>query len=445
MNNQNIRRVLIITYYWPPSGGSGVQRWLKFTKYLRDFGWEPVIYTPENPEYPAIDKSLEKDIPEGITILRQPITEPYAAYRKFTGRKKTDKLGAGFASETKQTSFTEKLSRWVRGNFFIPDARRFWIRPSVKYLNHWLSTNNVAAVVSSGPPHSMHMIALGVKKKFPALKWLADFRDPWTNIDFYDQLMLTGLADKKHHRMEASVLTYADVIVSVGHTMNEEFKELWKSKHPGQPLPDKFKVVHNGYDHADTAVHTAERDAKFSLAHIGTLNASRNPQVLWNVLQKLVADNADFAADFELKLVGQVDAEVRESITKAGLDKFLVKIDYLPHTEVMEVTNRSRVLLLLINRTRNAKGILTGKFFEYMSTGNPVLAIGPPDGDLAQILNETASGRISDFDDESALRNNLLELHRAYRAGTLTASAVSGAEAYSRRALTGKIAELLHV
>ncbi len=443
MSKQINRRVLIITYYWPPSGGSGVQRWLKFTKYLRDFGWEPIIYTPENPEYPAIDKSLEKDIPEGITILRQPITEPYAAYRKFTGRKKTDKLGAGFASEKKQVSFTEKLSRWVRGNFFIPDARRFWIRPSVKYLNQWLSANHVDAIVSTGPPHSMHLIALGVKKKFPAIKWLADFRDPWTNIDFYDQLMLTGLADKKHHRLEASVLTHADVVVSVGHTMNEEFKQLWKNKHPGQQLPDKFKVVHNGYDHADTAAQITERDSKFSLAHIGTLNASRNPQVLWNVLKQLVAQNEEFAADFELKLVGQVDAEVRESIQHAGLDRFLVKIDYLPHAEVMKITNSSRVLLLLINRTRNAKGILTGKVFEYMSTGNPVLAIGPPDGDLAHLLNETLSGRISDFDDENQLRNNLLELHRAYRSGTLTTNSVSGVEAYSRKALTGKIAELL--
>ena len=191
-----MNRVLIISYYWPPSGGAGVQRWLKFSKYLRDFGWEPVIYTPENPESPDVDKSLLKDIPPGIEVIKKQIWEPYDAYKRFIGQKKDEKIQAGFLSEKKRNPLFENISVWIRGNFFIPDARRFWIKPSIRFLIKYLAAHPVNAIVSTGPPHSMHLIALGLKKKLN-IPWLADFRDPWTTIDFYHQLHLTRQADKK--------------------------------------------------------------------------------------------------------------------------------------------------------------------------------------------------------------------------------------------------------
>src|SRR5687768_9770887 len=173
------KKVLIITYYWPPSGGSGVQRWLKFVKYLRDYGWEPIVYTPSNPESPVNDDSLAKDIPSGITILKTEIREPYGLYKRFIGRKKDEKISAGFLTEKKKPKFAERIAVWVRGNFFIPDARKWWIKPSISFLSDYLTKNKVDAIVSTGPPHSMHLIAMGVKKK-TGIKWLADFRDPWT-------------------------------------------------------------------------------------------------------------------------------------------------------------------------------------------------------------------------------------------------------------------------
>jgi hypothetical protein len=197
MSNPGTRKVLIITYYWPPSGGAGVQRWLKFSKYLRDYDWEPVIYTPENPEAPAIDNSLEKDIPMGIKVIKRPITEPYLAYKRFVGMKLDEKVNAGFLQEKEKPGLLEGIAVWLRGNLFIPDARRFWIRPSAKYLVNYLKAHPVDAIVSTGPPHSMHLIALQVYKKLN-IPWLADFRDPWTGIDFYHQLKLTLLADRIH-------------------------------------------------------------------------------------------------------------------------------------------------------------------------------------------------------------------------------------------------------
>ncbi|MGZ3901061.1 MAG: glycosyl transferase family 1, partial [Bacteroidia bacterium] len=380
-----MKKVLILTYYWPPGGGAGVQRWLKFVKYLREFGWEPVVYTALNGEMPVMDYSLQKDIPKNLTVLKTEIWEPYSIYKKFIGRKKNDKINASFLSENKKTGLAEKISVWIRGNYFIPDARKFWIKPSIEYLTTYVQKYGIKHIISSGPPHSMHMIALGVKKNLPEVKWIADFRDPWTNIDFYEKLMLGKRADKKHHEMELNVLQNADRIVSVGQTMSDEFHEMFLKA--GGTATNKFKVITNGYDEDDVVKkENIIKDQKFSIAHIGTLVKDRNPEVLWKVLSKLVKENSAFEKELEIKLVGKVDIFVKERIAFYCLNKYVNKIEYLPHDEVIAEQQRSKVLLLLVNNTKNAKGILTGKFFEYMASKVPVLAIGPVNGDLAKII-----------------------------------------------------------
>lgn len=431
-----MKKVLILTYYWPPGGGAGVQRWLKFVKYLRDFGWEPVVYTALNGEMPVIDHSLTKDIPKNLTVLKTEIWEPYSIYKKFIGRKKTDKINASFLSENKKPGLTEKISVWVRGNYFIPDARKFWIKPSIVYLEQYIQKYNILHVISSGPPHSMHMIGLGLKEKMPHLKWVADFRDPWTNIDFYEKLMLSKKADQKHHEMELDVLKRADLVLSVGQTMSEEFATMFKNATGGDS--DKFKVVTNGFDIDDLSIAQIEKDKKFSIAHIGTLVKDRNPEVLWQVLKKLAHENPEFEKQLEIKLVGKVDIFVKDQIEKYGLSMYVNKIDYLPHSDVIIEQQKSRVLLLLVNNTKNAKGILTGKFFEYMAAKTPVLAIGPVDGDLASIIKETNCGVISGFDDAESLETNILKLF----AGD-SISANSQIEKYSRKNLTAQLSEYL--
>lgn len=429
-----MKKVLILTYYWPPGGGAGVQRWLKFVKYLREFGWEPIVYTAENGEMPVIDNSLEKDIPENISVLKTKIWEPYSFYKAFIGKKKDDKINASFLSENKKPSFTERISVWIRGNFFIPDARKYWINPSVKYLKDYLEKNHVDAIISSGPPHTMHLIALGVKKQFPDIKWVADFRDPWTNIDFYDELMLTASSDAKHKKLELEVLSGADSIISVGKTMSEDFKKIYTKQ------PEKFHVITNGYDEDDVYKGVLEKDKKFSIAHIGTLVKSRNPETLWKVLKTLVNENENFKKDLEIKLVGKVDFFVKEQIEIYGLSSFVRKIDYLPHDEVIKEQQKTKVLLLLVNQTKNAKSILTGKIFEYLAAQVPVLAIGPPDGDLADILNQTKSGLISGFNDENQLKKNILEFYN----GKVINFDKNEIARYSRRELTKELSGVLN-
>jgi glycosyltransferase involved in cell wall biosynthesis len=431
-----LKKALIITYYWPPGGGAGVQRWLKFVKYMRACGWEPVVYTALGGEMPVIDLSLEKDVPPGIKVIRRPIWEPYTIYKKFIGRKKDDRINAAFLNEGRKTGLTEKISVWIRGNLFIPDARRFWIKPSIRYLKRWIQQNPVDVIISTGPPHSMHLIAMGLKNKFPQVKWVSDFRDPWTHIDFYGALMLSRMADKRHRDLEKEVLNKSDAVVSVGRSMSAQFREIIGAAGGDN---SKFHVITNGYDADDVVTNGIVKDQKFTIAHVGTLVKDRNPETLWQVLARLVKTNAAFEAKLEIKLVGKVDMFVKESLQLYGLTRYVRQIAYMPHSEVIAEQQRSQVLLLLINRTANAQGILTGKFFEYMASGVPILAIGPEQGDLAAIIKDTGTGVICDFDAAGRIETAVLELFE----GNTTKRNETAIAEYNRKNLTVKLCRLL--
>lgn len=428
-----MKKLLIITYYWPPAGGAGVYRWLKFSKHLREYGWEPIIYTSEGGEYSVIDNSLLKDIPENITVLKQPVWEPYSIYKKFIGQKKEEKINVGFLSVNKKKKFTEKLAIWIRGNFFIPDARVFWIKPSAKYLIKYLKENPVDAMVSTGPPHSTHLIALRIKKQL-GIPWLADFRDPWTYIDFYQELMLTSFADKKHHRLEQLVLKNADRISTVSSDCARDLESLGAKK---------VHVITNGFDNDDLIKDNIQLDKKFSITHIGSLVKSRNPHVLWKALVDLIAEHPDIKNELEIKLVGKVDYSVIESIGKYGLESSITLIEHIPHNEVMRVIQQSQVLMLLINYSQNAMGIIPGKFFEYLSTRRPILCIGLTESDVAKILMETSSGHTIGFEDTEELKKYILELYGLFKSGQLV-SVSNEIERYSRKNICKQVADLLH-
>lgn len=433
MSTQGNRKVLIITYYWPPSGGAGVQRWLKFSKYLREFGWEPVIYTPENPEAPAIDNSLEKDIPLGISIIKRPIIEPYSAYKRFVGMKSGEKVNAGFLQEKEKPGMAEGFAVWLRGNFFIPDARRFWIRPSVKFLKNYLEDNPVDAIVSTGPPHSMHLIALQIHKKLH-IPWLADFRDPWTGIDFYHQLKLSSLADRLHHKLEKKVLSSATAVTVVSQDMVNEFNGIVKRD---------YKLVTNGYDEQDISpLPLNQLDTKFSISHIGSINGSRNPLGLWKVLAEMIKLNPEFNDKLQIKLVGKVDIGVLKSIEENGLTSHLSRIEYMPHQEVMHEIQKSQVLLLLINNTPNAKGILTGKIFEYLGSGRPILSIGPEDGEAAVMLKDSEAGQTANYENEKGMQQILSDYFIQFNENRLISNPGNRLK-YSRKVLTKLIADIL--
>ena len=418
-------KVLIVTYYWPPAGGSGVQRWLKFVKYFRDFGIEPVVYTVENPNYPILDESLNNDIPKGIEVLKQPIFEPNNILSLF-GKKKTE--SAGFLNPN--PSFFGKILQYIRANYFIPDARKFWIKPSVNYLKKYISKNNIDAIITTGPPHSMHLIGLKLKQQL-GVKWIADFRDPWTEIDYFHQLPLSKKAVKKHHFLEQEILLNANVVLVVGNTMNKNYSK----------FSNNVVTITNGFD-GELITSETNLDSKFTITHIGLMNADRNPKMLWEVLAEIISENKDFSKDFKLKLIGKVDASVIEEITINNLDENVQLIDYVAHDEVIEYQKKSQVLLLLLNNVPSVKGIITGKIFEYLMVNRPILAIAPKDGDLAEILNETNAGVVVDFEESTTLKNTILELYSKYKQGDLSVNS-KNIDQFHRRELTNKVAKIL--
>lgn len=430
MSSDLRRKVLVITYYWPPSGGSSVLRWLKFARYLHEFGWSATIYTPGNPEPQAYDPALSKEIPDSVTVIKRKIWEPYRIFKFLTGQKHNDTLTASFVSERKK-GWIYGLMIWIRGNFFIPDARKFWIRPSIRYLSKYLADNPHDAIISTGPPHSMHLIAMGIKARMN-IPWLADFRDPWTNIDFYNELKLSSLADRKHRLLEKKVLASADAVITVGPTMTAEFKNMGCSK---------VFTITNGYD--EISDNPAIESVKgFSFLHVGSMSSARNPRVLWTVLGNIASEDQGFRSDLVIHLIGKVDYTVLRSITESGLEDNLKKQDHIPHYQVFPLLKQASVLLLVINDSQNAGSILTNKFYEYLSAGRPILGIGPEDGDAAFILNRSGGGRMIDYNNRKELHDHIIDLYNRYKSGKLITN-VRNISQYNRRNLTAELAALL--
>ncbi|MEA4984755.1 hypothetical protein SDC9_37198 [bioreactor metagenome] len=431
-----MKKALIITYYWIPSGGSGVQRWVKFVKYLRDFGWEPVIYAPENADYPVIDASFEDDVPADITVIRHPIWEPYALYRKFTG-KKDKAIQTGFVTDAKQESWKDKLSVWLRGNLFIPDPRVCWVGTSVRFLKKYLKANPVDVIITTGPPHSVHLIGRRLKKQFPALPWVADFRDPWTGIFYYKDLRLSLPADLRHRQLEKITIAEADLTLVVSAHMQREF-----THHHQQHK--QIAVVANGYDEEDFKQEAVEPDEQFVITHTGLLTEKQNPQVLWKVLQEIAAENTEFRKDLRIRLTGSVDGSVLNDIRSKDLDANLELSAYVPHHEAIKLQRRSQLLLLCLVQNPDTKSIVTGKLFEYLQADRPVIGIGYTDGDAATILKQTNAGVMFDFADAALLKEKVLDFYQQYKTGKLCAASDKDAiSQFSRRKLTEKLTVLL--
>lgn len=420
-----MKRVLIITYYWPPNGGAGVYRWLKMSKYLPEHGWQPVIYTPENPERVADDPGLLKDVGPDLEVVKRPITEPFSLYKRFTGRAQDERVQTAFLSEERKGGWKEDLALWVRSNFFIPDARVWWVKPSVKFLKDRLRKHPVDAIITTGPPHSMHLIGRGLKRAL-GVKWIADFRDPWTDIDFYGQLSLTRWADRKHHRLERSVLQEADRVVTVSWSWSKDLERI------GGRSVD---VITNGYDPADVPAPPVPVDEAWSLVHVGSMSATRDCPGLWRCLAELCRRDAEFAARFVLRFVGPVDHSIIASAEAAGLGGRIERTGRVSHDEAMRLMQAARVLLLPINDTPNMAGILPGKLFEYLSVGRPILAVGPATGDVVRVLGN-AHLRL-DREPAPADTARVAELFRS----PVTAS--SAHAPYARDVLAGEVAHLL--
>ena len=426
----NSKKILIITYYWPPAGGPGVQRWLKFVKYLPDFDIQPIVYIPENPTYPIADTNLEKEVSDKAIILRNKIFEPYQL-ASFFSKNKTKKISSGIIPNQKKQTLLDKTLLWVRGNLFIPDARVYWVNPSVAYLEKYIVDNNIDTIITSGPPHSLHLIGLGLKEKLH-LTWFADFRDPWTTIGYHKSLRLSTVAERKHKALEYRVLNTADTVIVTSKTTKTEFEAI-----TNKPIA----VITNGYD-SEPATKVV-LDSKFSLAHIGSFLSERNPIILWESLTDLLKEIPNFKSHLELKLIGAVSQEVLDAISQFGLDTYLNNLGYVSHSEAVVHQRNSQVLLLIEINSEETKSIIPGKLFEYMVSNRPIIAIGPKGSDFAEIITGTNTGVFFEYSEKEKLKNTIVTYYNQFLEGKLQSYAV-GLQKYSRKNLTKDLAHLIN-
>ena len=409
-----------------------MQRWLKFAKYLPEYGWEPVIFTPENPDFDQKDESLLKEVPKEVEVLHFPIWEPYQIFKRLSGKKQ---LKQGQVLEEGKKGLLSQLAIFIRGNLFIPDPRKFWVKPSVEYLSSILRSNDIGTVITTGPPHSMHLIGMKLKMKNPGLSWVADFRDPWSQWDILKQFRMLPFAWARHRKLAQQVFKVADRVLTVSDTWAADLKKLGARR---------VSVITNGYDHQQLPEATPVSQDRFVLSHAGMLNDLRNPTALWGALEKALAEHTDFQKVFTLRLTGILSDHVLSAIRSFPLLSDRLELqDSVPHDQVYQVYAESTVLLLILNDSLNAAGHLPGKLFEYLSAGRSILALGLEDGDAGKILAQTGTGSIFNWQNQEGIYNYLMVLYDQWRAQELTAE-TTATHTYTRQHGTSLLARLLH-
>lgn len=428
-----VRKVLVVTYYFPPSGGPGVQRPLKFVRYLREFGWDPVVLTvrPEEASWPGRDPGLESDVPPGVEVIRTRALDPYAAYARFTGRSRDESVGVGFLSED-APGLRERFARWVRANLFLPDARVGWVGFATRAGRDRVRRGDIDAVVTTGPPQSTHLAGRRIASA-STLPWLADLRDLWPDPAYADDLPMTAWARRRDERLRDRTLGEADEIMAVTEGMVSDLEKT---------LNRRVHLLPNGYDPSDFEGVRPHPSDGFTVLHAGNLSPARNPEALWRVLSKAVKAGA--WPELKVDLVGSVDASVRESIERFGLSHIVRHTPMVPHDEAVARMLGADVLLLPINHVRGATGIVTGKLFEYLAARRPILCIGPTAGEAAAIIEETDAGVTAGFEDADRIELVLTSWYHAWEAGRpVSGSEDRKVERYSRREQTGRLAAIL--
>lgn len=424
-----MNRVLIITYYWPPSGGGGVQRWLKMVQFLPEYGVESVVCHPSNPDYPLVDETFLKEIPNEVETVAVPIFEPFRTVRNLLGKKKKRGISAGFIADGKQGRMV-KILGYIRGNFFIPDARKFWVKPVVKQLETYLKSHPVEAIITTGPPHSVHFIGEQLRRK-TGIPWVADFRDYWSDMDHADLFQLGKRAKQTHVRLEKRIVQNASRVVAVTPTMAEFY-----SRMRGAPAD----LITNGYDASDFERPVDLRENEFVIGHYGTLGADRFTPGLWDMLATLCEENTEFNERLNIELMGPTDASTLNYLRRGPLSGKLRYVHYTTHAEAVHHMRSAGVLLLQLNQNSSEAGRLPGKVFEYMAAGRPILGIGMPHSDAGRMLKESGCGEMLERGEEKGMKTFVLqafnqelpfEPHAAY------------VQQFTRKSLAGKYADVV--
>lgn len=422
------KKVLIISYYWPPAGGISVLRSLKIAKYLTHFNWEPIIYTVENAQYPILEPNNEKHIPKGIKILKQPCFEPFDFYKKLTGRKKNDTLANVLNANDAKKGLLHKISVWIRANYFIPDARSLWVNPSVNFLTKYLIENPVDALFSDGPPHTNTLIAAKVSAATNT-PWLMDWQDPWTEVDYYKMFPIGEKANNKHTKLEQFCLNQASKTTIVSPTWKKDIEKLGAKN---------VDVIYWGYDEDDYTEFTTTNSDEIIISHMGLMGTDRAPYGFIQALKNLSIDQTNIIQSLKVKFYGTVDQNIQNKIDSEGLQNHFEIKGQVPRADALQTMFDSTIQLLILNKADNAKGRVPGKLFENLRVNKPILCLGPTDSDVAKIINESNAGATFEHDDVLGIENFIIDVLAKQKKYN-----VQNLEQYSIKKGTQKIAQYL--
>lgn len=424
-----MNKILIITYYWVPSGGSGVQRWLKFVKYLPQLGWEPIVLTVDanKASYPQIDNTLEKDIPQSVRVERTNTREILNVYKKVSPEKE---IPFGGFSDEKPPSLFQKISRFIRGNFFLPDPRKGWNKYAYKRACEIIEKENIKYVVTTSPPHSTQLIGLKLKKKFPAIRWIADFRDPWTDIHYYKKLYPTAIAHNINKRYECNVLENADkIIVTCEATKNTLLSKSSRLK------TDKFSVITNGFDTDDFVTVKRNLLGKFTITYIGILYNTTDIEGFLDAFSQL-----NDKENCLLRFVGH-SGIISAEINKRNLQTYTEILPQVKHEEAIQLMADSSVLVLLAPNNDKASFFLPGKLFEYLASRRPILCIASPDNEIRQIIEKCNAGKSFDYHETDKMLDFLNEQKNNWSISGISELTNDSYMQYSRKELTNSLSQ----
>ena len=434
-----MKKVLIVAYYFPPSGGPGVQRVLKYVQYLRDFGWEPVVLTVSNGSVPARDESLIAAIPSGVRVIRTEIFEPYDIYRKLTGKEKGSAIDVNtIRKDGTKLPLSERLAEFIRATLFIPDARIGWYANAVRAGLDAIRDEGVDAIYSSSPPYTCALIARGLKRK-TGLPWIAGFRDPWTK--FITTPKRWALPAKVDSMLEHAVFREANEVEVAWLGITKDALD----KYPDLP-PEKFHHLPNGYDSADMPdVDPRDRtDERFTVTYTGSMYGRRNPEAFLRAVEMLVHRGDVDRERIRLRFIGRFGDEVLAMFARSDLGNAIEVVGYMAHTESIRQLLLADALLLVVDEYEGSDDVVPGKVYEYVGSGRPVLAVAPERSAIADLIAETRGGFVAHQSNVAGIADAFLKLYRAHQTGAPALETNRAAiERYERRNVTGELAALL--
>ena len=420
------KKVLIISYYWPPAGGPGVQRWMKFVKYLPEYNIKPILYIPENPNYPIYDYSLNDEVSEKLEIIKNPITE---ISNIISNSKSLNLIRSGNIPNPKEQSLFQRLLFFIRGNLFIPDMKILWKNKSIDFIENYLSKTKIDVVITTGPPHSLHLIGYELKKRLN-IKWISDFRDPWVNLNYLNRFHLLPSVKRRHKKLRDKVLINSNSVIVTSEKLKKLYKEI---------APNIFKIS-NGYDYEYSTVNI---DSKFSISHIGSLYPERNPKYLWDIIDEICINNEEFRSNLQINFIGNTSEKIIKYLSNKSFKSCVKFIDYVDYKRAIEFMCSSQILLMVEVNDNDSSYAIPGKLFDYLNSKRPIIAIGPDRSEVNQILYDTNAGKFFNYNESINLKLHIENLYNQYEMGSISYDA-KNISIYRRKNLTEELSKIIN-